>query len=289
MINARDYQRIEAAIHWIRTHFEHQPSVAEMAAAVHLSPYHFSRLFSRWAGVSPNQFLRSVTLDAAKQHLRSAPNLIDTALDLGLSGSGRLHDLFVDLEAMSPGEYRRGGDGLSVRWGVADSPFGSCMVASTRRGVCALEFIDPILGPDAAADVPAADRPPERWQKRWPRARFEYDCAAAGEWMNRIFARSSQQPIRLHIAGSNFQFQVWRALLRVPPGTTVSYGSLARVIDKPGAARAVGQAVGSNPVAWLIPCHRVLRGDGGLGGYRWGPRRKAAMLALESSRESAAT
>jgi len=289
MINARDYQRIEAAIHWIRTHFERQPSVAEMAAAVHLSPYHFSRLFSRWAGVSPNQFLRSVTLDAAKQHLQSAPNLIDTALDLGLSGSGRLHDLFVDLEAMSPGEYRRGGDGLSVRWGVADSPFGSCMVASTHRGVCALEFIDQIPVPDAAADVTAADRPPERLQKRWPRARFEYDRAAAGEWMARIFARSSPQPIRLHIAGSNFQFQVWRALLRVPPGTTVSYGSLARVIDKPGAARAVGQAVGSNPVAWLIPCHRVLRGDGGLGGYRWGPRRKAAMLALESSRESAAT
>ena len=284
MINARDYQRIEAAIDWIRTHFEHQPSVAEMAAAVHLSPYHFSRLFSRWAGVSPNQFLRIVTLDAAKQHLKSAPNLVNTALDLGLSGSSRLHDLFVDLEAMSPGEYRRGGDGLSVRWGVADSPFGSCMVASTGRGVCALEFLDQTLHPDAAADLAITGTPPKRMQKRWPRASFEQDHAAAEEWMTRIFATSSKQSIRLHVAGSNFQFQVWRALLRVPTGRTVSYGGLAQAIDKPGAARAVGQAVGSNPVAWLIPCHRVLRGDGGLGGYRWGPRRKAAMLALEFSR-----
>lgn len=276
MIDKRDYARIETAIDWIRANFQQQPGVAEMAAAVHLSPHHFSRLFRRWAGLSPNQFLRSVTLDAAKQRIESS-NLFDAALDVGLSGSGRLHDLFVDIEAMSPGEYRQGGAGLMLRWGVSDSPFGPCMIARSPRGICALEFL--------SGDV----SPAERLADVWPHASLERDDAGTEALVARIFAGSVQPPLRLHVAGSNFQFQVWRALLRVPAARIVSYGQLARAIGKPGAARAVGQAVGHNPVAWLIPCHRVLREDGGLGGYRWGPRRKAVMLAWESGREAAAS
>ncbi len=276
MIDKRDYARIETAIDWIRANFQQQPGVAEMAAAVHLSPHHFSRLFRRWAGLSPNQFLRSVTLDAAKQRIESS-NLFDAALDVGLSGSGRLHDLFVDIEAMSPGEYRQGGAGLMLRWGVSDSPFGPCMIARSPRGICALEFL--------SGDV----SPAERLTDVWPHASLERDDAGTEALVARIFAGSVQPPLRLHVAGSNFQFQVWRALLRVPAARIVSYGQLARAIGKPGAARAVGQAVGHNPVAWLIPCHRVLREDGGLGGYRWGPRRKAVMLAWESGREAAAS
>ena len=275
MIDARDYDRIETAIDWVRANFRRQPSVAEMAAAVHLSPHHFSRLFRRWAGLPPNQFLRSVTLDAAKPRLESSPNLFEAALDLGLSGSGRLHDLFVDLEAMSPGEYREGGAGLTVRWGVTDTPFGPCMVARSARGICALEFLSGEQSPgDHLAD-------------RWPAAERERDDAGAQNLAQRIFSGPPQTPFRLHVSGSRFQFQVWRALLRVPSGSVVSYGDLARAVGKPGAARAVGQAVGANPVAWMIPCHRVLRGDGALGGYRWGPRRKAVMLAWESGRQIA--
>ncbi|MGD8977694.1 MAG: methylated-DNA--[protein]-cysteine S-methyltransferase [Gammaproteobacteria bacterium] len=274
MIDARDYDRIETAIDWVRANFRRQPSVAEMAAAVHLSPHHFSRLFRRWAGLPPNQFLRSITLDAAKQRLESSPNLLEAALDLGLSGSGRLHDLFVDLEAMSPGEYRNGGAGLTVRWGVTDSPFGPCLIAQSARGICALEFLSGAGSPGALL------------AGRWPAAELEREDADARDLARHIFSGTAQKPFRLHVSGSRFQFQVWRALLRVPSGSVVSYGDLARALGKPGAARAVGQAVGANPVAWMIPCHRVLRGDGALGGYRWGSRRKAVMLAWESGRQA---
>jgi AraC family transcriptional regulator of adaptative response/methylated-DNA-[protein]-cysteine methyltransferase len=275
MIDQRDYDRIETAIDWVRTHFRRQPSVAEIAAAVHLSPHHFSRLFRRWAGLPPKQFLRSVTLDAAKQRIGSSSNLLDAALDVGLSGAGRLHDLFVDLEAMSPGEYSQGGAGLKLCWGVADSPFGPCLIARSHRGICALEFLSGEPGPET------------RLADRWPAAGLERDDAQARQLAGRVFDQAAQRPFRLHVAGSRFQFQVWRALLRVPSGSVVSYGDLARTMGQPGAARAVGQAVGANPVAWLIPCHRVLRGDGAIGGYRWGPRRKAVMLAWESGRQAA--
>jgi len=268
MIDSKDYQRIERAIDWIRSHYARQPAVAEMAAAVHLSPYHFSRLFRDWAGISPHQYLRVVTLQAAKRELANQSGTLATALDVGLSGSGRLHDLFVSIEAMSPGEYARGGQDLEIRYGHGDSPFGICSVATTKRGICALAF----------DNVTAAEL-----RARWPGARLAADPAGARELLDRVFDNPAPGPFQLHLKASNFQFQVWRALLRVAPGTTISYGELADGIGRPGAARAVGQAVGSNPVAYLIPCHRVLRGDGEIGGYRWGPSRKAVMLARESS------
>lgn len=269
MIANRDYRRIETAIQWIRDHASEQPSVTEMAAAVALSPFHFSRMFRRWAGISPHQYLRTLTLEDAKRALRDAPDLLSASLDSGLSGAGRLHDLFVQMEAMTPAEYRDAGRGLTIRYGTADTPFGLAGLAATGRGVCAVQFLD---SGDGALATSLADR--------WPAARLERDDQQAAALSARIFTRGPRT-VAVHVQGTNFQIQVWRALLRVPAGGTVSYGTLARDAGRPGSARAVGGAVGSNPVAFLIPCHRVLRGDGEVGGYRWRPERKATILAWE--------
>ncbi len=271
MIEHRDYQRIESAIQWIRAHAGEQPSVSEMASAVALSPFHFSRLFRRWAGISPHQYLRTLRLDEAKRALRETPDLLSASMDAGLSGSGRLHDLFVQLEAMTPAEYRESGRGVTIRYGETDSPFGRVGIATTTRGVCAVEFRD-----DEAGELR------DSLASQWPSARLERDDAGARGWSRRIFDRSDHS-VPIHVRGTNFQIQVWRALLGVPAGRTISYGTLARDAGHPGSARAVGGAVGANPVAFLIPCHRVLRGDGGVGGYRWRPERKAAILAWESA------
>lgn len=271
----RDYQRIERAINWIRANAADQPSLADMAAAVALSPHHFSRIFRRWAGISPHQFLRSVTLETAKERLGRASDLTSVALDVGLSGTGRLHDLFVQMEAMSPAEYRRLGEGLRIRFGQTESPFGQVVVAATDRGICAVEFVD-----DSRRDTGST------LAARWPAASLERDDHAARRLAATIFSRAERRT-PVHVQGTNFQIQVWRALLRLPAGTTVSYGQLARAIGKPGGGRAVGTAVGANPVGFLIPCHRVLRGDGSLGGYRWRPERKAAILAWETAQQTA--
>jgi len=275
MTPERDYQRIERAINWIRTHAAEQPSLEDMASAVALSPHHFSRMFRRWAGISPHQFLRSVTLETAKQRLDRASDLMSVALDVGLSGTGRLHDLFVQMEAMSPAEYRRLGDGLRIRFGWTESPFGQVVVAATERGVCAVEFVE-----DSRADTEAA------LAARWPAATLERNDDDARRLAATIFT-PAQRRKPVHVQGTNFQIQVWRALLRLPVGATVSYGQLARAIGRPGGGRAVGTAVGANPVAFLIPCHRVLRSDGSLGGYRWRAERKAAILAWETGQRSA--
>ncbi len=211
-------------------------------------------------------------MEAAKRQLWRSPDLLSLAQDLGLSGSGRLHDLFVQLEAMSPAEYRRLGKGLTIRFGRADSPFGPTNLALTDRGICALEFCD-----DDHLEFENA------LLRRWPGALLERDDRQADRLTRGIFTRQPRR-VPLHVQGTNFQIQVWRALLRVPAGSSISYGQLAASIDRPRAGRAVGAAVGSNPAAFLIPCHRVLRSDGGLGGYRWRPQRKAAMLAWEQAR-----
>ena len=271
----RDYERIARAIGYLRRHAGEQPDLAAAARHVSLSEHHFQRLFTRWAGVSPKRFVQCLTVEHAKARLAAARGVLELADEVGLSGPGRLHDLFVTLEAMSPGEYKAGGAGIVIRYGVHDSPFGPAFVAITARGICGLHFVDSVS--DGR----------ERLQHDWPGAELRQDPAATAPFSGRLFGPFASRPGRalaLLVRGSNFQVQVWRALLELPFGSLATYGDISRRIGAPGAARAVGTAIGANPVAWLIPCHRVIRVSGALGGYRWGTERKAAMLGWEAAR-----
>lgn len=277
MIESRDFQRIQRAIAYIWAHYSEQPTMDQVAAAVHLSTPHFTRLFSRWAGISPKQYLRTVTLDHAKQALRADADLLGASQQVGLSGPSRLHDLFVDLEAVSPGEFKLGGRGLEIRYAVLDSPFGPCLAALTPRGLCALHFLEQT---DAVAAL-------AKLRADWPGASLHADLPALEGVRRALQALAGgvrPEPLRVLVRGTNFQLQVWRALLRIPAGNTVSYSELAAQLGRPSAARAVGAAVGANRIGFLIPCHRVLRSGGQLGGYRWGEDRKRAMLAWEQAR-----
>jgi AraC family transcriptional regulator of adaptative response/methylated-DNA-[protein]-cysteine methyltransferase len=276
---ARDYERIARAIGYLQRHAGEQPDLTAAARHVSLSEHHFQRLFTRWAGVSPKRFVQCLTLEHAKARLAAARGVLDVAGAVGLSGPGRLHDLFVTLEAMSPGEYRGGGAGTAIRYGVHDTPFGAAFVAITARGICGLHFID------GASDGLA------RLRHDWPGAELRRDPAATAPVSERLFGPLSSRPGRalaLLVKGSNFQVKVWRALLELPFGSLASYGDVSARIGAPGSARAVGAAIGANPIAWLIPCHRVIRESGALGGYRWGTERKAAMLGWEAARVSEA-
>ena len=275
----QDYQRIARAIEYLRSRHSEQPDLATLARQAGLSEHHFQRLFTRWAGVSPKRFLQHLTLEDARRRLAASRNVLDLSSELGLSGGSRLHDLFVTVEAMSPGEARSGGAGLDIDWGLHDSPFGRALIASTRRGICALHFVDD--GPEDPAALLAAD---------WPAARLRRGDAATRGLARQIFTPldgSRREPLALLLKGSNFQLQVWRALLRLPPGALTSYGDLAAALDAPAAARAIGSAVGANRIGWLIPCHRVIRAGGEITGYRWGAARKAAMLGWEAARSEA--
>jgi AraC family transcriptional regulator, regulatory protein of adaptative response / methylated-DNA-[protein]-cysteine methyltransferase len=273
--SARDYERIGRAIAYLRRHADDQPDLAAAARHVNLSEHHFQRLFTRWAGVSPKRFVQYLTVEHAKSRLAASSSVLDLAGAVGLSGPGRLHDLFVTLEAMSPGEYRTGGAGLAISFGVHESPFGPALLALTARGVCGLRFVE------GARDGAA-------WLSReWPGADLQHDEAGTAPIFERIFQPLSStpgRPLALLVKGSNFQIKVWRALLELPLGSLTSYGQIAARVGAPGSARAVGGAVGANPIAWLIPCHRVIRETGVLGGYRWGIERKAAMLGWEAAR-----
>jgi AraC family transcriptional regulator of adaptative response/methylated-DNA-[protein]-cysteine methyltransferase len=275
-LSGRDFDRIAAAIHFLAERREQRPTLAAVARHVGLSPFHFNRLFRRWAGVTPKQYLEVLAAHGAAGALRGGDSVLDAALASGLSGPGRLHDLMVTLEAATPGEIRRRGAGLEIRYGWADSPFGSMSVGETARGLCHLAFA---TGATARESVPAP------LCAQWPRAGFVRDDRVAqriAEQLARFAAGFvAGEPLRLYVAGTNFQLRVWRALLELDAGTT-SYGALATAIDAPAAARAVGGAVAANRIAWLIPCHRVLRDNGALGGYAWGEDRKRAMLAWES-------
>lgn len=274
---ARDYERIETAIHYLEQEFRRQPSLAAMAAAAGLSDYHFHRLFSRWVGTTPKRFLQFLTADYAKQRLAESASVLEAAWDAGLSGGGRLHDLLVNLEAVSPGEYKRGGAGLTIDFGIHPSPFGACLLATTERGICGLEFLAERTPAQAQDDLAA----------RWPGAELRQDSPLTAGYLGRLFPlanENSAPPVPLLVKGTNFQLHVWQALLRIPPGSLVSYGDIARYLGKPGAARAVGRAVGSNPIAYLIPCHRVIRSVADFGNYRWGPARKQAMIAWEGAK-----
>jgi len=277
---AMDYRRIARAITYLHRHAAAQPDLAAVARHVHLSEFHFQRLFLRWAGVSPKRFLQHLTLERAKARIARSGSLLEASAGLGLSGPGRLHDLFVTLEAMSPGEYKSGGAGLEITFGVHESPFGWALIASTARGICALRFIE------QATEQAAEDLLREEWAK----ARMKRDRMRARELGARIFdplSAPADKPLALLVKGTNFQLQVWRALLQLPLGALATYGEIARQIGHPAAARAVGTAIGANPIAFLIPCHRVIRESGHLGGYRWGATRKAAILCWEAARAGA--
>jgi AraC family transcriptional regulator of adaptative response/methylated-DNA-[protein]-cysteine methyltransferase len=262
-------------------HHTEQPDLGELAAAAGLSPFHFHRLFSAWAGVTPKDFLQCLTLEHVKRLLLDGKNVFDAALDAGLSGPGRLHDLCVTLEAASPGEMKNGGAGMQIDYGFAETSFGEALVAETRRGICHLSFVDG-QGRNCARGLLTS---------QWPKAKLNRSDARSKELSATIFIsirdKTSLRPLRAFVRGTPFQLRVWRALLRVPPGSLTTYGRLAGAIGQSQAARAVGSAVGANPIAFIIPCHRVIRETGVLGNYHWDPIRKRAILGWElSSRDS---
>lgn len=275
-----DYARIEQAILYLDAHAREQPSLDDVAAHVGLSPFHFQRLFTRWAGISPKRFLQVHTLSSARRLLAERRSVLDTSFAVGLSGGGRLHELFVTLTAMTPGEFKLGGEGLTVHHGVHVTPFGACLIAVCERGICGLHFLTGASEAEALAELRA----------QWPNATFVESERETAPWVERIFpevAPRERTPLSVLVKGTPFQVQVWQALLRVAPGEVATYEDLARAIGKPKAVRAVGTAVGGNSVALLIPCHRVLRKTGVFGDYRWGPARKQVMLAWESLRYGA--
>lgn len=275
-----DYHRIAHVIRYLDAHHVEQPDLAILARHAGLSPFHFHRLFSAWAGVTPKDFLQCLTFAHARELLREGNNVLDAALRAGLSGPGRLHDLCVSLEAASPGELKSGGAGWTISFGFAESPFGRCLLAQGPRGVCHLSFLE---STDGAAEITAL-------HGDWPQARLHRDDAAAIRLTDRVFARSvhprARPALRAFVRGTPFQIRVWRSLLRVPPGALVSYGQLAAAMGNPRAARAVGSAVTRNPLAFLVPCHRVIRETGVIGDYRWGATRKRAIVAWECSSHS---
>ena len=270
----RDYQRVERAIQFLHKNFREHPSLEQIAEAINLSPYHFQRLFIRWAGVSPARFLQSLSLEEAKNALRRSENVLEASFEAGLSGPGRLHDLFVSFETMTPGEFKMRGAGLTVRYGKHVGPYGTFLIAITERGISGLQFIEDenfVAALEAIkAQMPAAD--------------FIVAQKETGEIARAIFNPSNKdRRIPISVTGTNFQIKVWRALLSVPSGCLVSYGALAKAIGQPTAARAVGSAIGANPIAYLIPCHRAIRATGLLDTkYKWGTSRKLAMIGREA-------
>ena len=268
---SEDYQRIEQAILYLENHYKDQPSLEEVAASIGLSEYHFQRIFTRWAGVSPKRFLQFLTKEGAKDLLNRSENLLDTTHQVGLSSLGRLHDLFVTTEAVSPGEYKSRGEGVTIRYGLHASPFGKCLIAVTERGICHLGFTQTSEGD--AIDNLVAD---------WKNARMIEDHKSTAPLIEPIFDVNGRGKLHLHLRGTNFQLKVWEALLQIPTGAVTTYEGIAERIGQPTASRAVGTAVGHNPIAVLIPCHRVINKVGRFGNYRYGTPRKMALLAYES-------
>jgi AraC family transcriptional regulator of adaptative response/methylated-DNA-[protein]-cysteine methyltransferase len=276
---SRDYELIRRAIAFLSEKWVEQPSLARLAQHLRLSPVHCQRLFKRWCGLSPKEFVQAITVDHARGLLVGSGSVLDTAYEVGLSGAGRLHDLFVSHEAMTPGDYKRRGEGLDLAYGFHASPFGEALLIVTDRGIAGLAFVNDDRGhtrTDALADM----------MQRWPRARLRPAPEKTAPHARQIFGEqgSSERPVRLVLIGTDFDIRVWEALLKIPMGRWVSYLDIARHIGSPAASRAVGAAVGRNPISFVVPCHRVLRGDGGLGGYHWGLTRKRALIGWETGR-----
>ncbi|GAB3847432.1 methylated-DNA--[protein]-cysteine S-methyltransferase [Hymenobacter terrigena] len=274
-----DYQRIAAALTYAQAHFQAQPDLDELARQAHWSPFHFQRKFQEWAGVSPKKFLQYLSLDHAKRMLRRQASVAEAAHETGLSGTGRLHDLFVTLEAMTPGEYRHGGAALAISYSFGESPFGAYLVASTAKGICKLVFVDD--QETAVAEL----------RREWPNAALTEERTALHGEVAQFFTRDFPPTgrLHLHLKGTPFQLKIWESLLRVPEGELRTYSQLAEAAERGAAVRAAGTAIGANPVAYLIPCHRVIRGTGELGQYRWGSTRKAALLGWESAHQALAS
>ena len=270
------YQLVARALQWITDNQLEQPDLAALARELDVSPNHLQRVFQDWAGVSPKQFLKSLTRQAAMERLANGETVLDAAISSGLSGPGRLHDLMVTTEAMTPGEIRKLGQDVQFSYGFGDCPFGEALVSWNRRGISFLGFCGVIDREQVFSEFSA----------RLLNADFGQDQAGAQKWLDLIFDRPRKQPVPVWLRGSPFQLKVWEALLAIPEGAHATYGHIARLVGSPGAAQAVGNAVGSNPVSWIIPCHRVIRQMGELGGYRWGTTTKNAMIGLEASRLS---
>lgn len=277
---AADYARIEQAILFLEENFQSQPTLKEIADHVGLSEYHFQRLFTRWAGISPKRFLQFLTIQYAKGLLAESQSLLDTTYEAGLSSPGRLHDLFITHEAITPGEFKRQGAGLTIAYGFHDTPFGQALLGLTERGICGLLFVE----------AGKRDEALEELKSNWPEAHFCEDRAATQPLIDQVFTPDSEQeqrrPLHLYLKGTNFQVRVWEALLRIPQGAVVSYDTVAALIGQPSATRAVGGATGRNPIAYLIPCHRVIRKVGAVDNYRWGSTRKKAILAWEAAQRA---
>lgn len=271
----RDYDSVRRAIAFISENWRNQPEIEAVADAASVTPDELHHLFRRWAGLTPKAFMQALTLDHAKGLLRNSASVLDAALDSGLSGPGRLHDLFVTHEAMSPGEWKAGGAGMTLRYGFHPSPFGTAIVIATERGLAGLAFADPGDEPTAFADM----------TRRWPHATYVEDQATTAPLAQRVFDPNlwqQDQPLRVVLIGTDFEVRVWETLLKIPMGCATTYSSIAETINNPKASRAVGAAVGKNPVSFVVPCHRVLGKSGALTGYHWGITRKQAMLGWEA-------
>ncbi len=277
---ANDYGLIRSAITYLSNNWSEHPPLEALAQHLGLSPAHCQKLFKRWCGLSPKEFVQAIAIDRARQLLEGAASVLDTAHEIGLSGGSRLHDLFVTHEAMTPGDYKRRGEGLSIAYGFHACPFGEALVMATERGVCGMAFVNEDVNQsraDALSDM----------TRRWPRATFIEQPGRTAPLSARVFepkAWLADQPVRLVLIGTDFEIRVWEALLKIPMGRAVSYGDIARHLGQPTASRAVGTAVGRNPISFAVPCHRVMRGDGQLAGYHWGLTRKRALISWETGR-----
>jgi len=270
-----DYDIVRRAVEYISEHWRDQPSLEQIATVVGMQPLSLQRLFTRWAGLSPKAFVQALTLDHARSLLADSASVLDATYEVGLSGPGRLHDLFVTHDAMTPGDFKAKGEGIVIRWTFHSSPFGYALVMMTERGLAGLAFADPGREQAALADMKA----------RWPRATYVEDEAATAPYARRIFDRTTwrpDQPLRIFMIGSDFEIRVWETLLKLPLGKATTYSDIAAYIGKPTAARAVGAAIGKNPISFVVPCHRVLGKGGSLCGYHWGLTRKRAILGWEA-------
>lgn len=274
-----NYERIKTAIQYLSDNFKEQPSLDEVAEKVHLSPFHFQRMFAEWAGVSPKKFLKYLTLNYLQQKITEIPNVLAMAEEAGLSSQSRVYDLFVTLEAVTPQQYKSAGEGLLIRYGYHVTPFGMCFIAATERGICGMAFVD-----EAQKRVEY-----EQFTQKWAFAEFQHDPVFTQPFIAQIFkqqqlSKLSNNRLNVLVQGTNFQVKVWEALLKIPIGAVSTYQQIATTIGNPKANRAVGTAVGSNPIAYLIPCHRVIRKEGKLGNYHWGAARKKAIVGWEMAK-----